>query len=74
MDYKDAKKPRSSNHYVNKRSICTLLDKFVSNTEKYGTAAVIDVVNDSISKTYQGVTWDNLQTMKKGKTDWGKIR
>lgn len=66
MEYKDLRKPRNANHYVNDKSINTLLDKFVNNSKKYGVEEVIDVVHETMSQCYQGVTWNNLE--KKNKT------
>lgn len=78
MQYKDAKKPRSSNHYANERSITALLNKFVENSEKYGERAVIDVVNDSLAAGYQGIIWDkvkayNARSGTTGKIDWSMV-
>ena len=65
MEYKDQKKPRNSNHYVNLKSMCMVLKKFVDNSKKYGVDLVVDVVNESMSKTYQGIVWDRLEKAKK---------
>lgn len=61
MEYKDLRKPRNANHYVNDKSINTFLDKFVKNSKKYGVNEVIEVVRDSMSQCYQGITWNNLE-------------
>jgi predicted phage replisome organizer len=61
MEYKDLKKPKSSNHYVNDVSIGTLLNKFVSNSKQYGVEAVVDIVNDAMSQCYQGIVWDRIK-------------
>ena len=61
MEYKDARKPRSSNHYANGNSINQLLKKFVDNSKEYGVQAVINVVNDSIAQPYQGIVWDKIK-------------
>ena len=60
MSYKDDKKPRTSNHYVNADSICTLLNKFVKNDREYGTDAVRGVVEETMSQTWQGIVWEKL--------------
>lgn len=74
MEFKDAKKPRSSNHYVNQDSICTLLGKFVKNSKEYGTQEVVRVVSDSIGEGYQGIVWKWLNDKsKKSTTDWSNI-
>lgn len=77
MQYKDSKKPRSSNHYANGMSISALLDKFVTNCENYGERAVIDVVNDSLAAGYQGIVWDkvkpNTRSGTTGKIDWSMV-
>jgi hypothetical protein len=64
MAYKDAKKPKTSNHYVNDKSIKTLLDKFVTNSKTYGVDAVIAVVNDAMSQCYQGIVWERTERIK----------
>lgn len=61
MEYKDLKKPKSSNHYVNDVSISTLLNKFVNNSRQYGVDAVVDIVNDAMSQCYQGIVWDRIK-------------
>ena len=71
MEYKDAKKPKASNRYVNQRSICTILGKFVNNSKKYSIDAVIQVTDDSIGEGYTGIVWDWLDKKKvKSGTNW----
>ena len=69
MEYKDQKKPRSSNHYDSKRGMKAFLDKVVSQSKSYGEECVIDVINDSIANNYQGVVWDKIQGPSKKKKD-----
>lgn len=74
MEYKDAKKPKASNKYVNQRSICTLLGKLVKNSKKYGTGAVVQIIDDSMGEGYTGIVWDWLNKNKiTSSTDWGNI-
>lgn len=74
MEYKDAKKPRSTNHYVNERSICTLLGKFVSSSKAYGVDAVVKIVDDSMGQGYTGIVWNWLEKKKISTgTDWSNI-
>lgn len=66
MEYKDQRKPKSSNQYAEK-GMKMFLKKIISCCEKYGSDNVIEVINSSISNNYQGVTWDRLGS-KKGST------
>lgn len=63
MEYKDQKKPRTSNQYAEKGMI-GFLSKVISQSEQYGIQSVVQVINDSISNNYQGVTWDKIEKMK----------
>ena len=74
MEYKDAKKPKASNRYVNQRSMCTLLGKMVNNSKKYGTKSVCSVIDDSMGEGYTGIVWDWLDKKNNNvSTDWGNI-
>ena len=58
--YKDDKKPKYNNHDNSERGIKALLNKFVEEHSKYGTKAIVDIVNESIANNYQGILWDKL--------------
>lgn len=58
--YKDDKKPRSVNHYNSERGIKKLLNKFIEESQRFGTKAIMDVVNETIANNYQGILWDKL--------------
>lgn len=62
MEYKDARKPRTSNHYANEKSICMFLSMVVKNSE--AGENVVDRINYSMANNYQGVAWQ-----KKPKTN-----
>ena len=64
MEYKDQKKPKRSNHYDSERGMKGFLNKVVSESQKYGNESVVEIINDSISNNYQGVTWDRLDNKK----------
>ena len=64
MGYKDQKKPKTVNQYAEK-GMKAFLGKVMTYSEQYGIQAVVQVINDSISNNYQGVTWDRLEKMKK---------
>lgn len=64
MEYKDQKKPKRSNHYDSERGMKGFLNKVVSESQKYGNESVVEIINDSISNNYQGVTWDRLENKK----------
>ena len=63
MEYKDEKKPKTANQYAEK-GMKSFLGKVITYSEQYGNRAVVQVINDSISNNYQGVTWDRLEKMK----------
>ena len=65
MEYKDQKKPKTSNQYAEK-GMKGFLNKVIDQAEKYGIPLVVQVINDSISNNYQGVTWDRLDSRKGG--------
>ena len=69
MDYKDQKKPKSSNHYDTERGIKKFLNKVIAQCKKYGMQEVIGTVNDSIASNYQGVIWDSLERYSKKVND-----
>ena len=60
MEYKDERKPRNKNHYVEK-SLIQQIKRFKTENDKYGVDKVIEVVNDSIASNYQGIVWDWLE-------------
>lgn len=60
MEYKDSKKPKSSNHYDSELSIKKLLNTFVLKSQEFGISEVVEVVDFSISNNYQGIVWDRL--------------
>ncbi len=59
MEYKDERKPKSSNHYTEK-GICKLLTMFVGNYSKFGYDEMRRVVDGTISSNYSGIVWDWL--------------
>ena len=63
MEYKDQKKPKTTNQYAEK-GMKGFLSKVIAQSEQYGIEAVVQVINDSIANNYQGVTWDRLDKMK----------
>ena len=63
MEYKDQKKPKTSNQYAEK-GMKGFLSKVISQSERYGIHDVVQVINDSIANNYQGVTWDKLDSRK----------
>lgn len=57
MEYKDQRKPKTSNQYTEK-GMKGFLKKVITKSEAFGPELVAQVINDSISSTYQGVVWD----------------
>lgn len=72
MEYKDQKKPKTTNQYAEK-GMKGFLSKVIAQSEQYGIEAVVQVINDSIANNYQGVTWDRLDS-KKGNTYMDAIK
>lgn len=72
MDYKDNKKPKSSNHYDSERSIKTLVNKIVRKSVEFGDEAVIDCINDSMMNNYAGLFFDKLYKMPRKDSSKGK--
>lgn len=70
FDYKDNKKPKSSNHYSTELGMTKLLNKIVEADKKYGTAAVVSAIDNSIGNNYQGIVFDYIS---KGVTNNGCI-
>ena len=65
MQYKDGRRPKSSNHYETEIGLKKTITQFVSGYREYGIEALKKVVDDSISNNYQGVIWDKLSRMPK---------
>lgn len=68
MDYKDERKPKTSNHYGSERGIKTLVARFVKCEASYGIDALEELVNDSIANNWQGIMWDRADRAKKNGT------
>ena len=64
MEYKDQKNPKRSNHYDSEKGMKRFLNKVVSESQKFGNEAIVEIINDSISNNYQGVIWDRLENKK----------
>ena len=60
MEYKDQKKPKNSNTYAEK-GMDRFLKKAIKEAKEHGIDSVVEVINDSISNNYVGVTWDRLE-------------
>lgn len=65
MEYKDGRKPKSSNHYGTEIGIKKTITQFVSAYRNYGIEVLRKIVDDSISNNYSGVIWDRLNKMPK---------
>lgn len=63
MEYKDSRKPKSSNHYA-ETSLLSLIKKVSENAMEYGNKNVIDVIELSISNNYQGIIWEKMNNRK----------
>ena len=65
MEYKDGRKPKSSNHYGTEIGLKKTITQFVSGYREYGIEALKKVVDDSMANNYSGVIWDRLSRMPK---------
>ena len=69
FEYKDERKPKSSNHY-GETGIKTLLKKVHKSCLDYGNDNVKEIIEKTMSSTYQGIVWDWLDKKpKKGGSD-----
>ena len=74
MEYKDAKKPKNRNRYINIKSLCNWLSRVVNTSNACGADAVIKAIEDSIGEGYVGVLWDSIKKKESSKrTDWSNI-
>ena len=76
MEYKDARKPKNSNHYANEKSMMTLIKKIITSCDIYGTPTVIILIEECMASNYQGIIWDKLAKTKPQTTqqiDWSKV-
>ena len=65
MQYKDGRKPKSSNHYGTEIGIKKTITQFVSAYREYGMDALKKIVDDSMANNYAGVIWDRLNRFQK---------
>ena len=72
MEYKDARKPRTSNHYANEKSICMFLAMVVKNSE--AGEDVVDRINYSMANNYQGVAWQKKPKAVTSDDGWEDIK
>lgn len=56
MSYKDERKPKANNHYLEK-SMNSLLKRIVKHCEDYGDQAMIETINYTITGQWQGIVW-----------------
>lgn len=65
MEYKDGRKPKSSNHYGTEIGLKKTITQFVSGYREHGIEALKKVVDDSMANNYSGVIWDRLSRIPK---------
>lgn len=61
MEYKDNKKPKTSNHYDTEKGMSKFLTMVVNHDKDYGTDAVVKEIDKAIGNGWQGVSFDNLE-------------
>lgn len=64
MTYKDGCKPKSQNKYQSEMSMSKLLTVIINYDKEYGTDAVREVVDLSISSQWKGIFWDKIKDVK----------
>lgn len=64
LQYKDERKPKTSNHYE-ETGLKSLLKKIHKMCVQYGTESVIQLIEDSIGNNYAGIIWDKLGSVQK---------
>lgn len=60
MEYKDSRKPKSSNHY-DEKGMNVLLNRIIKYHTQYGDNAVVDTIEYTIENHWQGIVWDWLK-------------
>lgn len=68
MEYKDGKKPKSSNHYDTERGMCKFLTIVIKADKQYGTDAVVEAIDKAIANNWMGIAWDGLSKSTKKKS------
>lgn len=68
MEYKDSKKPKTSNHYDTQQGMQKCLTQFVNADREFGTEEVCKAVDFTMGNNYQGVVWDKCKKNAKAKS------
>ena len=61
MTYKDSMTPKSKNKYASQMSMSKVLTVIIKHDKEYGTDAVREVVDLSISNQWVGILWDKIE-------------
>jgi predicted phage replisome organizer len=61
MTYKDGMTPKSKNKYSSQMSMSKVLTVIIKHDKEYGTDAVREVVDLSISNQWVGILWDKIE-------------
>ena len=61
MTYKDGVTPKSKGKYVSQMSMSKVLTMVINHDKEYGTDAVREAVDLSISNQWQGIYWDKIE-------------
>ena len=61
MTYKDGMTPKSKNKYASQMSMSKVLTVIINHDKEYGTDAVREVVDLSISNQWVGIFWDKIE-------------
>lgn len=60
MDAKDARTPKSNNHYT-EQGMKSILTEIIGKHKQYGDAAVCETINHTIANQWQGIVWDWME-------------
>ena len=66
MSYKDGMTPKSKNKYASQMSMSKVLTVIINHDKSYGTDAVREAVDLSISNQWQGIYWDKIEKRSYG--------
>lgn len=64
MAYKDEAKPKNKNKYASEMSMSKVLTVIINHDKDYGTDAVREAVDLSISNQWIGIYWDKIEKSK----------
>lgn len=67
MKYKDARKPKTNNHYASIQAFKSLITKLVTAMNEYGEDELVECINNSMANNYSGIIFNMLGKNQQGK-------